>query len=71
MDPARWGMASSLARAMAADGVDVGDSAAVDRWIARYNAGIDSGAVPDLLPAGTGDADGWDLDDEDDDGLRP
>ena len=67
MDPARWGMASSLARAMAADGVDFGDSAAVDRWIARYNAGIDSGAVPDLLPAGTGDADGWDLDDEDDD----
>ncbi len=62
MDPARWGMASSLARAMGADGVDFGDSAAVDRWIARYNAGIDSGAVRDLLPAGAGDADDWDLD---------
>ena len=67
MDPARWGMANSFARAMAADGVDFGDSAAVDRWIARYNAGIDSGAVRDLLPAGAGDADDWDLDDEDDD----
>jgi hypothetical protein len=67
MDPTRWGMASSFARAMAADGVDFGDSAAVDRWIARYNAGIDSGAVRDLLPAGTGDADDWDFDDVDDD----
>ena len=67
MDPARWGMASSFARAMAADGVDFGDPAAVGRWFARYNAGIDSGAVQDLLPAGTGDADGWDLDDENDD----
>ena len=67
MDPARWGMASSFARAMAADGVDFGDSAAVDRWIARYNAGIDSGAVRDLLPAGAGEADDWDFDDEDDD----
>ena len=67
MDPARWGMASSFARAMAADGVDFGDSAAVDRWIARYNAGIDSGAVQDLLPAGAGDADDWGLDGEDDD----
>jgi len=72
MDPARWGMASSFARAMAADGVDYGDSAAVGRWIARYNAGIDSGAVRDLLPAGAGDADDWGLDDEDDDdyGLK-
>ena len=67
MDPARWGIASSFARAMAADGVDFGDPAAVDRWIARYNAGIDSGAVQDLLPAGIGNADDWDLDDEDDD----
>ena len=66
MDPARWGMASSFARAMAADGVDFGDSAAVDRWIARYNAGIDSGAMRGLLPADTGGADDWDLDDDDD-----
>lgn len=67
MDPAHWGMANSFARAMAADGVDFGDSAAVDRWIARYNAGIDSGAVQGVLPAGTGDAGDWDFDDDDDD----
>ena len=67
MDPARWGMASSFARAMAADGVDFGDTAAVDRWIARYNAGIDSGAMRGLLPADTGGADDWDLDDD----VRP
>ena len=72
MDPARWGMASSFARAMAADGVDFGDSAAVDRWIARYNAGSDAGAVRDRLPAGAGDANDWGLDGEDDDdyGLK-
>jgi hypothetical protein len=72
MDPARWGMAGSFVQAMAADGVDFGDSAAMDRWIARYNAGIDSGAVRDLLPAGAGDADDRGLDGEDDDdyGLK-
>lgn len=38
MDPARWGMARTLAQAMAADGIDFGDPAAVDDWIAGYNA---------------------------------
>ncbi len=40
MDPANWGMARSLVQAMAADGVDMGDQAAVDRWIAAYNARV-------------------------------
>ena len=38
MDPSNWGMAGSLVRAMAADGVDLHDQAAVDRWISGYNA---------------------------------
>ena len=38
MDPSNWGMAGSLVRAMAADGVDLDDQAAVDRWVSRYNA---------------------------------
>jgi hypothetical protein len=38
MDPANWGMAGSLVHAMAAEGVDFDDQAAVDRWIGRYNA---------------------------------
>lgn len=37
MDPSSWGMARSLVQAMAADGVDMEDQAAVDRWIAAYN----------------------------------
>src|SRR6266702_1849705 len=53
MDPSNWGMAGSLVRAMAADGVDLDDQAAVDRWISRYNAHL----------AGLGDGE----DDEDDD----
>jgi hypothetical protein len=53
MDPSNWGMAGSLVQAMAADGVDLDDQAAVDRWISRYNAHL----------AGVGD----DEDDEDDD----
>ena len=53
MDPANWGMAGSLVHAMAAEGVDLDDQAAVDRWIGRYNAHL----------AGVGD----DEDDEDDD----
>jgi hypothetical protein len=40
MDPANWGMAGSLMHAMAADGVDLDDQAAVDRWISGYNAGL-------------------------------
>jgi hypothetical protein len=38
MDPSNWGMASSLLHEMAAEGVDVDDQAAVDRWISGYNA---------------------------------
>ena len=41
MDPANWGTARSFVQAMAADGVDMSDQAAVDRWIAAYNAGVD------------------------------
>ena len=41
MDPSNWGMASSLLHAMAADGVDLDDQAAVDRWISGYNARLD------------------------------
>jgi len=37
MDPSRWGMARSITQAMATDGVDITDSAAVQDWIARYN----------------------------------
>ena len=43
MDPSNWGMAGSLVHAMAADGVDLDDQAAVDRWIAGYNAHLDPG----------------------------
>jgi hypothetical protein len=38
MDPSNWGMAGSLVHAMAAEGVDLDDQAAVDRWISGYNA---------------------------------
>ena len=41
MDPANWGMARSFVQAMAADGVDMSDQTAVDRWIAGYNARVD------------------------------
>jgi hypothetical protein len=40
MDPSNWGMAGSLVHAMVADGVDLDDQAAVDRWISGYNAGL-------------------------------
>src|SRR5260370_42702822 len=46
MDPSNWGMARSIVQAMAADGVDMGDQAAMDRWIAAYNTRVD--------PAGRG-----------------
>jgi hypothetical protein len=41
MDPSNWGMARSFLQAMAADGVDMGDQAAVDRWIAASNDRVD------------------------------
>ena len=40
MDPSNWGMAGSIVHAMAADGVDLDDQAAVDRWISAYNTGL-------------------------------
>ena len=40
MDPSNWGMARSIVQAMAADGVDMGDQAAMDRWIAAYNTRV-------------------------------
>lgn len=50
MNPANWGMARSLTQAMAADGIDFSDQAAVDRWISDYNAGLPAlgaSGVPD------------------------
>src|ERR1035438_5519592 len=48
MDPANLGMARSFVQAMAADGVDMGDQGAVDRWIAASNTRVDpAGAVFD------------------------
>ncbi len=47
MDPSNWGMAGSLVHAMAAAGVDLNDQAAVDRWIAGYNAGLELGDAED------------------------
>jgi len=55
MDPSNWGTAGSLVHAMAADGVDLNDQAAVDRWISGYNARL----------AGSGDEE--EDEDEDDD----
>ena len=40
MDPSNWGMARSFVQAMAADGVELDDQAAVDRWIAGYNTQV-------------------------------
>jgi hypothetical protein len=45
MDPANWGTARSFVQAMAADGVDMGDQTAVDRWIAAYNTEVDPAGV--------------------------
>ena len=45
-------MAGSIIRAMAAEGVDLDDQAAVDRWIGRYNehlAGVDDDEDDDLV----------------------
>jgi hypothetical protein len=48
MDPSRWGQARSITQAMVTDGVDITDSAAVQDWIAQYNASAgESGQDPD------------------------
>lgn len=61
MDPSNWGMARSLVQAMAADGVDMGDQDAVDRWIAAYNTRV--GPVGGAFdPAEEYEDDGADID---------
>jgi hypothetical protein len=62
MDPANWGMARSITRAMASDGVDFGDQDAVDRWIAHYNERSDD---EDPFGDDGDDLEDFDLDDED------
>ena len=52
MDPSRWGMARSLTQAMVTEGVDIADSAAVQEWIAAYNAN-----TPEI-------AEDWDFDED-------
>jgi hypothetical protein len=52
MDPGKWGMARTIAQAMASDGVDFANQDAVDGWIARYNDGIAAGRVSDPNPFG-------------------
>jgi hypothetical protein len=51
-DESSWGPAKRLTAAMAADGVDLGDDAAVQAWIAAFNAGsvADRDAVLGPLP---------------------
>ena len=44
MDPSRWGPARSITQALVAEGVDITDSAAVQDWIARYNASASEAA---------------------------
>jgi hypothetical protein len=57
MDPSNWGTARSFVQAMAADGVDMGDQAAIDRWIAAFNARAD----PADGMFGAGEDDGEDI----------
>ena len=57
MDPSNWGTARSFVQAMAADGVDMGDQAAIDRWIAAFNARVD----PADGMFGAGEDDGEDI----------
>ena len=40
MDPANWGPATAMMHAMHRDGVNIGDQASVDTWIARQDAGV-------------------------------
>jgi hypothetical protein len=62
MDPARWGIARTIAQTMVADGVDLGDPDAVDAWIAGHNARQELGLEDDEDPFGDDD----DLDDYED-----
>ena len=49
MDPANWGPATATMHAMLSDGVDISDSASVDRWIAQQNAGALTARAADPL----------------------
>src|SRR5205823_1017633 len=48
MDPAKWGMARTLAQAMVTDGVDLSDPEATQRWIEQYNANLPDNPFDDL-----------------------
>lgn len=65
MDPGRLGGARSLLQAMAGDGVDAGDPAALQAWMAGYKTGLQH------FHAGADDDDDDDLDDEFDDDFGP
>ena len=47
MDPSNWGPARTMVTAMHRDGVDMGNQAAIDRWIALQNAGLLGGEFDD------------------------
>jgi hypothetical protein len=49
MDPANWGPATAMMHAMARDGVNIGDQASVDTWIAQQNAGVFAPRAADPL----------------------
>lgn len=69
MDPARWGMARAFTQAMAADGVDFGDEAAVADWIAGHNARQRLDLPGEGEPAGGYLGDGDDYPDFDEEGY--
>jgi hypothetical protein len=62
LNPENWGMARTIAQAMASDGVDFGDRDAVDRWIAGHNERMAAGPADDEDPFGYLGDDGDDLD---------
>jgi hypothetical protein len=49
MDPANWGPATAMMHAMHRDGVNIGDQASVDTWIAQQNAGVLDARAADPL----------------------
>src|SRR5712691_10539025 len=49
MDPASWGPATAMMHAMHRDGVNIGDQASVDTWIAQQNAGVLDARAADPL----------------------
>jgi hypothetical protein len=49
MDPANWGPATAMMHAMHRDGVDIGDQASLDTWIAQQNTGVFDAHMADPL----------------------